>query len=362
MTIGQRMLGVLLVAALVAGGLSYAVYARATHELVEAASEKYLALAEIRREALLEFLGGVKRETLYWSADAGMRSALLDFVAGWHDLGADAPATLQRLYVHENPNTVGEKDELEDAGDGSAYSKAHAGHHFWLQRFLVHRGFYDVFLFDLEGNLVYTAFKESDYATNLVTGPMRETPLGEAFRAARANPKPGFVAFFDFAPYAPSFLEAAAFVSAPVLSEEGELLGVLAFQLPVSRVDEIMQAEAGMGATGETYIVGPDLMMRSDSRFAQESTILNVVVDTPTARRALAGESGVAIIPDYRGVRVLSAHLPLEFSGIRWAIMSEVDEAEVLTPVVELGRFLVLAGGGGLLLLLVGGILASRRT
>jgi methyl-accepting chemotaxis protein len=68
--------------------------------------------------------------------------------------------------------------------------------------------------------------------------------------------------------------------------------------------------------------------MRSDSRFSEESTILKQKIDTVTANKALDGQVGVEVTLDSRGVPVLSAFKPLHIEGLKWVLMSEIDEAE----------------------------------
>ena len=347
---------VLTVLASIATGL--VICSRATDQVVAAESAKLVALMQIRTSELTKYLESIREEVRFWSKNRIMRRALIEFAAAWKKLGDDPAATLQRIYIKDNPYPEGEKDNLELADDGSEYSDVHFRYHYWLRSFLLHRGVYDVFLMDPDGNLVYTSFKEWDYATNLVTGRWKATDLGRSFRAARDNPFPSFVAFFDFAPYEPSHGEPASFISAPVLDDAGAFLGVLVFQFPSSRINRIMQFTAGMGETGETYVVGGDFLMRSDSRFSEEPTVLETRVETATARLALAGETGMDVTPDYRGIPVYSAYGPLEFEDITWAVMSEMDESEILALGVELQRYMLAAGLGiGGLVGLVGGLL-----
>jgi len=336
---------VLAVAVLTASAVATVTYNKASSELIESASDNLYALMELRRDELADYYESVRDGTLFWARNPFLRPALPAFIEAWNELGGDRQATLQRLYIEENPHPVGQKGRLEDAGDGSSYSATHAQYHAFLKRFISQWGFYDVFLFDPAGNLVYSGFKESDFATNFVTGPWRDTDLGRAFRAARDSARRGHFVMFDFAPYPPSHDAPASFTASPVVDDDGELVGVLAFQVSIERIDEIMQVVQGMGETGETYAVGDDLLMRSDSRFSEESTILKTTVDTETARLALAGESGVRITDDFRGVSVLSAYGPLELDGVTaWAVLAEVDEAEILAPVARLRTWLVLAG------------------
>jgi methyl-accepting chemotaxis protein len=287
------------------------------------------------------------------------RNAILWLSEGWAEL--DQPTEeLHQLYITDNPHPIGQKDELEADDDESTYSDTHALYHPWFREFRRERGYYDIFLFDTEGNLIYSVFKEADYATNFLTGPWRDTDLGKAFRAARDNARPGFEAFFDFRSYAPSQNAPASFISSPVLDEDGELLGVLAFQMPMDRINKILQDMDSLGATGETYLVGEDLLMRSDSRFAEESTILARRVEMAAVERALAGEAGAMADEDAQGQKVIAAFAPFDFGGIRWALIGQMAEEEVKAPVVRLGvQTAIVSAVVGVVLLLLGWLLAQ---
>jgi methyl-accepting chemotaxis protein len=268
---------------------------------------------------------------------------LQSFKMSWKALGKDAEAQLQKLYITDNPNPTGQKENLDAAEDDSPYSSIHGRFHPSVRNFLRERDYYDIFLFDTKGNLVYAVFKELDYATNLATGKYKDTGLGAVFRGARDNPKQGFIIFDDFKPYAPSHGAAASFIATPILRPDGTLLGVLAFQMPINRINAVMQQKAGMGESGETYIVGGDFLMRSDSRFFKDSTILKTKVETETVKLAIAGKNGVKVVPDYRGIPVYSAYESIDFHGTRWAILAEIDEVEVLAPVVQMRNAMLIA-------------------
>ena len=81
---------------------------------------------------------------------------------------------LQYHYITQNPNPVGEKGKLIDAQDGSGYSQVHAKYQDKFQHIINKFGYYDLFLIDFNrGDIVYSVYKEADYATNLNTGPYR---------------------------------------------------------------------------------------------------------------------------------------------------------------------------------------------
>ena len=325
------------------------------------AKEQLVALRESRQATLENYLGGVRRDLDMLASSLLVEKAMVDFTSAWHLVGDDPGGRLRKLYIDENPHPVGKKADLYAARDGSRYSIRHGYYHRWFRKFLEGRGYYDIFLFTPAGDLIYTVVKEADYATNFkVGGPWSDSALGKAFRAVNDNPTPGFQTFTDFGSYGPSNDAPASFIAQPVFDGGGTYLGVLGFQIPIGRINQVMQISAGLGETGEAYMVGADLLMRSDSQFVPDSTVLETKVDTEPARKALAGEAGVEVVPEYRGMAMVSAFGPLEFMGVRWAVIADIGQAELLAPVAETGTFMIVAVALILVLVTAMGIALAR--
>ncbi len=270
-------------------------------------------------------------------------------------LPADATSIIaQYRYIADNSNPLGSKEELDFALDGTTYAESHERYHPIIRNYLRKFGYYDIFLVHPDsGHIVYSVFKEIDFATSLVDGPYKDTNFARVFREALTLPAGDSVALVDFEPYLPSYEAAASFIASPVY-ENGDLQGVLVFQMPVGRINSIMQERTGLGESGETYLIGADLKMRSQSRFIEDDTITKTTVDTDAARAVVSGVSGSEIIADYRGVPVLSSYLPLDIEGLDWGILAEIDSAEAFAPVNTLMSTAVatVAAGIGLALLL----------
>ncbi|MEQ8666125.1 MAG: methyl-accepting chemotaxis protein [Rhodospirillales bacterium] len=347
-------LGVL--AAVITGGVAYF---RSAESLQKAYESEYTALAASRAAAIDQYLGALREDLRTQAVNPRMHEALSGFKAAWDQLGGDQTSKLQQAYITDNPNPLGDKHLLDSAKTGSVYDAIHDMYHPWVRKFLVERGYYDIFLFSPEGDLVYSVFKELDYATNVMTGEYKDTDLGNAFRAAMAG-APDAEHYFDFRPYAPSHGAPAAFLSIPMDDEYGNRSGVLIFQMPIDRINRVMQVAEGMGESGETYLVGADYLMRSDSRFSDESTILQVKVEGPTVKAALEGGTGVDIVRDYRGINVLSAYRPIEFLGTTYAVMAEIDESEMAAPIRQLQLFLFVVIGVVVVGTIVAGIWMAR--
>ncbi len=240
---------------------------------------------------------------------------------------------LQSFYIANNPNPVGEKLNLDRAVQDCDYNKLHAIYHPRVRDFLESFGYYDIFLFDLKGNMVYSVFKETDYATNFLTGPYKDTNFGDVYRKCLAAKEPGTVVIEDFKPYEPSYGAAASFTGSPVF-HDGKKVGVAIFQMPVDEISGIMASSTGLGDTGQCYLIGADHLMRSNSRFVKEgeSSILQWEVKSGAVERALAGKTESTQIKNYHDVESLASFAPLDIQGLNWAIVAEMELHELLAP------------------------------
>ncbi len=303
----------------------------------------------------------------------------------------DNSIILQYLYIKANHYGLGEKHKMDVADDMSAYSSLHAKYHPNIRGFLEQYGYYDIFLVEPNsGNIVYSVFKEIDFTTSLKDGPFANTNLGRVFREANESKDPNYIKLVDFESYPPSYEGAASFIASPIF-DGSEKVGVLIFQMPIDRINLLMTnnhnwKNVGLGESGETYIVGKDLTMRSQSRFfiedkdflmqdkegfythlkglglnhellesikAKESTINLLKIDTKGTRAAISGKTNVEIFPDYRNVPVLSAYAPLDIEDVEWGIMAEIDKEEALEPATSLANT-TLKISGLMILLIVG--------
>jgi methyl-accepting chemotaxis protein len=250
------------------------------------------------------------------------------------DLDAEA-ILMQHKYIYSNLNPLGEK-HLLDASDGrSVYHSTHGRIHPGIRQFLEEFGYYDIFLVDINsGDIVYSVFKELDYATSLLDGPYRNTNFAEAFRDARQLQQ-GEVVIKDYATYTPSYEAPASFAATPVY-QGGRAIGVLIFQMPLEPINVIMTERSGMGETGESYLVGEDKLMRSDSYLDPVNHTVSASfanpklgsVNTEAVTRAFAGEKGSDIIIDYNGNPVLSAFTKVDIGHFSWVALAEIDKAE----------------------------------
>ncbi|MGA1867608.1 MAG: methyl-accepting chemotaxis protein [bacterium] len=195
------------------------------------------------------------------------------------------------------------------------------------------------------GHILYTSAKESDLGSNLKTGLYSESGLALLWRKVLKDKHATMV---DFSNYGPTN-KPAAFIGAPAFDNKGDIYAVVALQLNPKEINAIMQERIGMGRTGETYIVGPDFLMRNNPSLEQRECILKKNLNTDAARSALQNRQGIKIITNYQGVKVLSSFSPCDLKkelnlDFDWAIISEIDVSEAFSPIGSLKKLIILIG------------------
>jgi len=240
------------------------------------------------------------------------------------------------IYVHEE---LGVKGTDNYPVINSLAKEKTAPHEEFFQQYAKEYGYYDVFIICAKhGHVMYTQAKESDYGENVGSGSLKDSGLGEVYKKVKELKRAVFV---DMRPYAPSADAPAMFLGTPVYID-GEMKSIVVFQISDAAINKIMQFRQGYGDSQEDYLVGQDKLMRSDSFLDPKGHSLKAsfsnpstgACDTEASRNALNSQSGTKIIIDYNGNPVLSAFKAIKVGqDLTWALISEIDEAEVLiTP------------------------------
>ena len=283
-------------------------------------------------------------------------------------------AAARYLLYHYTVKGGDDASAVDDAGDGSEWSAAHAEYHDYLRRLARLSDYPGLVLISPSGQVVYSVNKDVDLGADLVGGPYSYTNLGLAFQKAMSGNRLDTVTFADFEGYAPAFDDPTGWAVAPLANDVG-IVGAVAVRLPVDRIDAVMTGgrnwlESGLGESGEAYLVGEDRTMRSVSRdlvedpeayldaattaglpperaaqaVASGQTLLLQTVSTQAVDKAFEGRSGIETNANYIGVRSIAAYAPITPDGvIRWAIIAEIDASEALAPVDDFTRNLAIS-------------------
>ncbi len=253
----------------------------------------------------------------------------------------DATSLHDSLLMYHRSNNVADNEPYNTSSENYKQIWENYGEH--ITQFQKATGYYDIFMICGEhGHVMYSATKESDLGTNLSAGPFKDSGLADIWKKTVSTKTTSIV---DFKPYAPSNNEPAAFIGIPMLNR-GEVQGVMVVQLSLDHINKVMSVRSGLGKTGETYLVGPDKLMRSDSfldpvNHSVKESFVNPEkgkVDTEAVRWAFAGEDRSDVILGYNNNPVLSVAAPFKILDLTWAIVAEIDIAEAFSPVDNKGN------------------------
>ncbi|MBL8173721.1 MAG: HAMP domain-containing protein [Bryobacterales bacterium] len=391
----------------------------ATAALSQATYGRLTAVRQTRLRQIERYFEDLRNHVLALSTDESTIASLEEFDRAWPQLAPASSAqplrahyaahhpleqsvwfpsdprtlALQHHYIAANNHPLGSKDLLLSAPAAGAYDRTHLRYHPTLHRSQSAFGFYDIFLINAEGLVLYTVFKEIDFGVNLRAAPYNATSLAKVFEKAIALQETEQTAIEDFAFYAPSHQAPASFLAAPIW-RRGDAIGVLAIQVSINEINRVMTAnrnwrEEGLGETGQAYIVGPDGALRSDMRVELErpdeyfnrlrqngiaeepirlmrrhrTTVLNLRAPPEVVARIKTHTPGTQPGKREGGVPVLRSDAPLTVPGLDWWLTAEIDSAEAFAPIADLRwRMQLYAIGIALVLILAAGWLGRSVT
>ena len=127
-------------------------------------------------------------------------------------------------------------------------------------------------------------------------------------------------------------------------NDAGVRQGIVLANLNLERIDEIVRERAGLGKSGETYLVGS--LGRSKKTFIAKANTSNQEniqdVTSNGIDRAMAGIRNRERYPNYAGVPVLGDYRGL--NNLDLALLVEISEQEAFAPARQLANTIMLIG------------------
>ncbi len=348
-------ISVLLVALVVSGKK---IAANLHQEAIQQATKNLELTRDIRIAQLNSEVKTMYSENRFWAESKLVKEGMSQVLKGWNLLSIDPKNTARKLYITDNPLFPNYTANYLNANDGSLYSASHEKIHKLLRGLTNNRGYYDVYLIANNGDIVYTVYKEDDYATNLLTGKYRDSTLGQGFREVQESTNLNHVALYDFTPYQPSNNKPASFILSSIVDNNNRTQGIIAFQLPTEALDKILKSVVTKNKKITIMPVGPDHLLRN--RTEQEK--IKEKQNNAAITKALEGKTGIENIIESDQKTYLTAYAPFNFSmnilgntnKNTWGIIVKQDINEVLDPVNKhIKKWLSLLLGLALLSLLL---------
>ncbi len=175
------------------------------------------------------------------------------------------------------------------------------------------------------GKIIYSAMSERGFETDL---SQQSNMISKVWRSCLRS---DIAIISDMESNGNKNEKPSLFIGCNVI-DNGEVIAVVIAEINSNEINNIVVSNNTMGESGETYIVGDDYLFRTDSKFSDKSTVLSQISKTKASERALSGQHGSDIINDFRGMEVLSSYEKLNIKGLNWAIITEIDEDEIMEP------------------------------
>ncbi len=212
-----------------------------------------------------------------------------------------------------------------------------------LDTFLGYDYFYDLFLIDLKGNILFTLANETDLGTNLITGAFSETRFAETVKETLSS---GNMLFSDFERYTPSNDIIAGFITAQILNDAGERIGVFAIQLRVDRINHLLKNN--LEDYQVHYLIGEDRLLRTALGTNTHEVLTRPIITAATENLSDANfvesphESGdYSMTQTYQGpdsTPVIGLVQAVDIWNVQWYLVSEADQSRALASATLLGR------------------------
>ncbi|MEQ6204669.1 methyl-accepting chemotaxis protein [Sulfitobacter sp. HNIBRBA2951] len=320
---------VAIVIAIVASVLSTFTYLSGQAATAKGAENRLSLILENRENALTEWYTQLTILSQSLARNPSTIEAATNLNALWSILEPADRAAVRADFTENNPFEHAKRAELLSANDMRGYDRLHAKYHEFFKYYNNSNNFYDLFLINPEGEIIYSVAKEADFAQNVVTGDLAQTGIGESYRQAVDNPSEA-THLSHFRPYAVSAGAIAAFASTRIENEAGELKGVLVLQTNQAEFTALINKANGMGETGETFLVGPDGRLIVSSRFESGPQAMDIVEMTPKVSAGIDGDTFSSL--DTIGLNnasVLAQTVPITFDDQRYALIAEISRDEV---------------------------------
>jgi signal transduction histidine kinase/HAMP domain-containing protein len=309
---------------------------------------------------------------------------------------------VQYVYLLKNPAPISAKEENNlsteiainpDLGPGiraafvkTMFAEVMDRYHPAIQAVVRRNDYSDLLLIDNAGNVVYTYHKRWDLGTNVFRGWQATGALKKAYLGAWYSPIPDDrpdgvdrVMMTDLERYSGAYNLPVLFMSCAIADRLGSRQAVLIHEIASRELTDIVTfekhwPEVGLGNTGQAYIIGPDHLLRTESRFLDQlpdtatvptnnldgtpgprSSILAAPLNNLATARLFSDEanvnSGEVTFLDERRHEALGLFSPIAIPELDWGLVIRIDSSEAFQPASDLARSVATVG---LIILVVG--------
>lgn len=201
--------------------------------------------------------------------------------------------------------------------------------------------FAELFLMNLDGTVVLSTDPDQEGANK------QEWPFFEqGLKGSYVNP-----------PFmSPDTGELSIVASVPFQNQNNEIIAVVGGRVNIQRLNQIMVERAGLGTTGETYLVSPEYILMTETRFDFDGKN----IQTEGALNAISKNlNGSGSYTNYLGEPVIGVYQWIP--DLQVSLLAEQSQAEVFQPINEIMYAYIAAALLSLLIALLVAVYVTQR-
>ncbi|WP_072394995.1 methyl-accepting chemotaxis protein [Hyphomicrobium sp. CS1GBMeth3] len=311
--------------------------------LEQAAFERLKLAAESRRTSLELVADRLRVDT----RNIASHKFVLDNITDLSETLTKAPENLAQNIAYFTGLPPAERAESDGGMSGTMYGVRHSKVHPVVMATLTQAKYDDVLLLDEAGNVVYTATKGPEFGQTIGTPQTKGTGL-DTLLATMKEAGDKDVTFQDFAASSLSETTPLAFIGTPILKKSNVAMdqaqhevrvGYAVIRVSPALLDRVLSDRYGLGETGETFAVGADGLIRTNTPLATEPT-----AGKPAASMGIDISSENAVSRLHRdGNNDLAAETGVEFLGAAWKVYAKQADSEALAAATGISRMMGLA-------------------
>jgi len=239
------------------------------------------------------------------------------------------------------------------------------------------KDFYNFLFINLNGDVIFSVKKERILGSNIFSGLFLDTKFSKTVTKALEEDR---TYFSDLEVFEPSMGIISGFFINTLKNTDGQVIGIVALQITENEINKMLQHDAGYGETGQAYIVGKDLYLRSTQKYGSENEVLSKKIENDKTKlwkdylihrdnkkylieNELEEETGSNYDTDGTGRFVLGIYRNIDYLekfGVNWALIEEIDHEEAFVNARELSDIVKVSFIITILIVLLISILVTR--
>lgn len=198
--------------------------------------------------------------------------------------------------------------------------------------------FENIWLVNNDGDVIYTNSKNDLFDVNFI----QNQNINEELKKIIGLNLPSCI-IVDVKYLIKGHVNPSLLIFSSIKSDNGSCMGYIVAKIDIEELNKILLVHTGMGNSGESYLIDGENLMRTRSRFIDNSDTL-ILIKSLENLDVNNHNISTNIVYDYRNIKVLNVKSQLQLKNLKWSIVTEIDYDEIAEPIENLLRKMIFWG------------------